>query len=150
MKCIYDDYSPIHQGFPYRMVGGKRIYLHREALENKLGRPIQEGMMVLHSCANKTCINPEHLYEGTQQDNVANTVAAKRHSYGSSRPMAKLTEHTAYSVLQRLDAGDSGTEIATALGVDASQVSRLKNGKAWNHVRSLYEEEKGKERGDYD
>lgn len=79
---------------------------------------------------------------------VAQTVAAKRHSYGSNRPQAKLTEDTAYEALKELNKGHTGSLIANNIGVDPSQISRLKTGKAWNHVREKYE--KDKQRGDYE
>lgn len=46
----------------------KMIYLHREALEQKLGRPLK--LYALHYCDNPSCYEPEHLYEGTQSQNM--------------------------------------------------------------------------------
>jgi len=44
--------------------------VHRLALERKLGRPIRRGFHALHHCDYKPCVNPDHLYEGTDKDNV--------------------------------------------------------------------------------
>jgi hypothetical protein len=46
-----------------------RIKVHRLALERKLGRQIQPGMLALHTCDWKSCVNEDHLYEGTNRDN---------------------------------------------------------------------------------
>jgi hypothetical protein len=42
---------------------------HRLALERKLGRPIRPGYQALHHCDYQPCVNPDHLYEGTDKDN---------------------------------------------------------------------------------
>ena len=49
---------------------GKSGYAHVVALENKLGRLLLSGMQANHHCDNPPCINEEHLYEGTQQQNM--------------------------------------------------------------------------------
>lgn len=51
--------------------GGRPYYVHRLALEAKLGRPIAEGMVACHSCANPSCFEPDHLAEGLPVDNSA-------------------------------------------------------------------------------
>jgi hypothetical protein len=58
-------------GYYWRVkVQGKAYPVHRLALERKLGRPIKPGFKALHTCDCKSCVNPNHLYEGTQGDNV--------------------------------------------------------------------------------
>lgn len=43
--------------------------LARVALAHRLGRPIAPGMFALHTCDNRACINPAHVYEGSPRDN---------------------------------------------------------------------------------
>lgn len=57
-------------------VRGKRA--HVVALEIRLGRPLQPGMVACHSCDVGSCVNGEHLWEGTQADNLKDMWAKGR------------------------------------------------------------------------
>jgi hypothetical protein len=52
----------------YGRVGGK-ARAHRTSYEMHKG-PVPPGLFVLHTCDNKTCVNPSHLYVGTKSDNA--------------------------------------------------------------------------------
>jgi hypothetical protein len=82
---------------------------HRIAYRAFVG-PISEGMRVLHDCPgvdNPRCCNPEHLYLGTDMDNMRDMVAKGRNVAlrGEDSPHAKLTR-TAVEVI-RTDCGRS-------------------------------------------
>lgn len=52
--------------------------VHVLALEEKLGRELARGMYACHHCDNRTCCQPEHLFEGTPSDNVQDMMAKGR------------------------------------------------------------------------
>ena len=65
-------------GYGIATVNGKKIKIPKIMLEAKLGRSIYKGMLVLHICDNKRCVNPEHLYEGTASQNIIDAYARNR------------------------------------------------------------------------
>ena len=54
--------------------------------------PIPEGICVLHKCDNRKCVNPQHMFLGTRDDNNRDMREKLRHSYGESHYKAVLTD----------------------------------------------------------
>src|SRR5215831_3340072 len=66
-------------GYVLFNLGWRRIVAHRASWILHNG-PIPEGMCVLHRCDNPPCVNPEHLWLGTQSDNVYDAIKKGRHA----------------------------------------------------------------------
>lgn len=103
---------------------------------------VPSGMVVCHHCDNPRCVNPVHLFVGTQHDNVRDCISKGRTSYktginlklqGSRHPNAKLTEDQVRSVLSDMR---SYAKIAKDLGVSASTVHQIKTHQTWTHVNA--------------
>lgn len=113
---------------------GRRMKAHRYSWELHNG-PIPDGLCILHKCDRPSCVNPDHLFAGTQLENIKDMVSKGRHQVGSRNSRAVLTEAKVRTIKKRLDKGDKQQEIADALGVARSLISLIKNGKRWAHVK---------------
>jgi len=82
--CIEFEGTRSRQGYGVlpKPVHGSRL-AHRAVLAAKLGRPV-EGVS-RHTCDNPPCVNPDHLIEGTQADNVADAVRRGRVARGQRK-----------------------------------------------------------------
>lgn len=66
--------------------GKKRTLIaSRFAWELSSGRPIPKGISVLHKCDNPTCVRPEHLFLGTQKDNMRDAATKGRITMAAAR-----------------------------------------------------------------
>jgi hypothetical protein len=144
--CIEWTGAVSSNGYGSRWFCGKHQSTHRVAWIEANGE-IPEGMVVCHACDNKLCVNLEHLFLGTQADNVADMMAKGRGSpppinrmYGERHPQAKLT-WSDVEMIHRSDA--SGASLARQLGVSAETVKRVRRGEAWvfNEMATHYEGE---------
>lgn len=118
-------------------VDGQRhaIAAHRASYELFNG-PITEGLFVLHKCDNRPCINPDHLFVGTQTENMIDCVNKKRHSFGERNGLTKLSDKKVMHIKILLkDKKLTFKEIAAKFGVDATTVFKIKKGKTWKHLK---------------
>ena len=84
-----------YNGYGRIRIDGVHWMAHRYSLSCHLGRPIADGMVVMHLCDNPACVNPEHLKEGTQKENMEDC-KAKGRMYRPSGPktyIAKVSHH---------------------------------------------------------
>ncbi len=117
-------------GYGRFKVDGKSLKAHRVSYELHNGL-IPEGLHVCHTCDVRVCVNPDHLWLGTNQDNVNDRDAKGRQSKGSANGQAKLTEEQVWELYH---SEDTQREIAAQYGVSPAQVSRIKRKKGWRHL----------------
>ena len=92
---------------------------------------IPPGQHVLHRCDNRKCVRPDHLFLGTNRENVADKVSKGRQLKGMSLVTSKLTDNDVLAI--RADPR-SQRALARAFGVSHTVIGQIKAGQLWRHV----------------
>lgn len=119
------------QGYGVVRMNGKNMKAHRISLEHYLGRPIQDTMFVLHSCNNPPCCNPEHLREGSHQENMDDKLRAGRQPRGETNGKAKLTAQQVGEIRANPNSLTQ-YELAELYGVKRPCIAKIQRGRNWS------------------
>ena len=101
---------------------GKGMYAHRVAWELTNG-PIPEGKLVLHKCDNRGCVNPNHLYIGTNSNNMQDR--SERNPSGCGHGQPKLSIEDVRKIRKLLADKVPQRRIATMFKVHQGTISHI-------------------------
>lgn len=114
-SCTNDGYGTIKKG-------GKHVLTHRLSWHMAYG-PIPDGLSVLHSCDNPPCVNPDHLFLGTQKDNMRDMINKGRY-VGKGNTI--LTDAQVREIRKRYaQGGITYAKLGSAYGVSSSAVNHI-------------------------
>lgn len=108
---------------------------HRVSWEAHHAQPIPDGMCVCHSCDNRACVNPAHLFIGTHQDNVVDRDRKGRQIRGERHHKSKLTSKQVQAI--RAEHENSGIAIARLAhdyGVSDYAIRQIVQRRHWRHI----------------
>lgn len=123
---------------------GKQILTHRLSYiwKHPLTIDLLEhpDICVCHRCDNPKCVNPSHLFLGSQHDNhndmvLKGRIADKR---GEKHHLAKLTEHDVREIRTRYaNGGITQNKLALEYGVNNSTLNRIILRGRWSHIAPM-------------
>jgi hypothetical protein len=120
----------LNNGYGQAKIKGKQYLAHRLSYEVLKG-PIPDNLCVCHTCDNRRCINPEHLFLGTPTDNMHDAHIKQRTAMGEKQGSSKFTNNEARLIRGLVRNGTHINTIATIYGVDRHSISRIVNDKSY-------------------
>tara|TARA_R110000796_G_scaffold145845_2_gene262450 strand:+ start:13391 stop:13765 length:375 start_codon:yes stop_codon:yes gene_type:complete len=116
-------------------------YAHRVSYRLHHG-DIPDGMCICHTCDNRKCVNPAHLFLGTKADNSADMVRKGRHKVGDvpkgiEQHQARHTDEEVIAVIRRWRRGETQQVLADECGVGQTTIAAWVNGR---NRRRCYEQ----------
>lgn len=96
---------------------------------------IPDDKLICHSCDNTLCVNPNHLFLGTNQDNIDDRTKKNRQAKGEKVNTNKLTRQNVYQIREMIEQGYTLQKIASIFGVCDVAISSIKSGKSWKWLK---------------
>lgn len=121
------------KGYGDIMINGKHEKSHRYSYLISKGE-IPYNKHVLHHCDNPTCVNPEHLWIGTNHENVLDKISKGRDSNksGKNNPNVKLNGEKVNKIRKLYKQGEHNmVQIGKIFNVNRNVISRVVNQKYW-------------------
>lgn len=117
---------PTSGGYAQYRVGNRKIRVHRYSYQIFKG-PILAGLLVCHTCDNPMCVNPRHLFLGSEKDNTQDMIRKGRKVIitGENHHWAKLTNQEVVRIIELRNQGLAQQDIANAVGVSRPRVSQI-------------------------
>lgn len=125
---------------------GRLARNHKFFLAHRISRQIscgdvRPGHLVCHSCDTPSCVNPEHLWVGTPEENTRDCMSKGRlkpgRLLGEDASSSKLTDVTVLEIVKLHSEGTSCPDLARAFGVSRNTIGRVLNGETWSQVSGI-------------
>lgn len=118
---------------------GGPVLAHRFALIHATGNSPESSVQACHRCDNRACVNPAHLFWGTNADNQRDAFAKGRSSIrteqdGASNGHAKVTEAQAIEIIERRALDEPRSALADEFGISYAAVWSIERGTTWKHL----------------
>lgn len=98
-----------------------------------------QALRICHTCDNRKCVNPAHLFAGTQRENIQDSIAKGRFK----NPVMEKRVLTAEQAISAFHDPRSYSKIGRDLGIAATSVWAIKHGISWSHVTGIPKQRRG-------
>jgi hypothetical protein len=97
---------------------------------------VPDGIDICHSCDNRRCVNPHHLFAGTRKDNMNDCIDKGRFPFENLKKRHKLTVDEVLEIrtIYLHDNAPSRSQVAKEYGVARTTINAVVNRRTWNHV----------------
>lgn len=135
-KCIQGN------GYGRIRISTFTYYAHRLSYAAFKG-DVPETYDVCHTCDNRKCVNPNHLFVGTRKDNMQDcahkhrTTKGRTFTYGEKIHGAKLKNSDIPIILHMLEEGAKVKEIASLYKICEGTVRQIRTGKSWREISGI-------------
>lgn len=109
---------------------GKNTYIHRLIYKYVFD---EDPLVIRHTCDRPNCWNPDHLKNGSHEDNVLDKVQKLRHCFGTKQHNSKLDDEKVRDI--RTNCSLSPTDLAKKYGVSRKVIYDIREGVTWKHVQ---------------
>lgn len=121
------------EGYGVLNIGGDVCYAHRLAYELFRG-PIPSGMDVCHSCDNRKCVKPGHLFLGTRRDNLLDAAVKGRTARGRQHGQTNLVDAQVRFIREAHAAGTQLKHLANLFGITPGAAGKICRGESWKYL----------------
>lgn len=118
------------RGYGQLTLNGKLFRAHRVSYQMHKG-PIPDGLHVCHACDVPSCCNPDHLFLGTNLENIQDRCKKGRTPAGEKHWMSKLTSQQVAEIRAKLADGRTQKSVAQEYGMSQSHISDIHRRKLW-------------------
>lgn len=131
--------GPKVYGYGHLSIKGLEGRAHRHAYRLVNG-DIPAGLVVMHTCDNRACVNPAHLRVGTPADNSADAAQKRRMPHGERSSQTRLTADDVRAIRANHRRGRKSGEwttgwIAAKFGIEKSGVRKIVAGINWKYLQ---------------
>lgn len=112
---------------------GIKTKAYRYSYEKFKGK-IPQNMSICHSCDNKGCVNPNHLFLGTNEENQEDKVKKNRQAKEESHGRSKLTRENVIDIREKIIKGVGCRYLANQYHVTIGLIYHIRDRKIWKNL----------------
>jgi len=124
-------------GYGQASIDGVSKPAHRVFFSHAIGQPVRRGVMVCHKCDTPACVNPTHLFAGTNSDNMLDMYRKGR---AGVRDLSRKLDVRAAEEIHGLRGRMSNQAIADRFGISIQMVANVLKGRSWRKVAERFQD----------